>query len=119
MVKIKLFSLAFKGLSVISVSQPPLYIPNAPVELQCCEMALLDVLQTLLHLWVFALMGRKLWDITLVRVLFRACAHAQKVACYTHCSASSLFHLMYSRDLSMLAHREGLPSFYCSLHSIA
>ena len=62
MVKLKLFSLASKGLFEISVSLPPFYIPNAPTELQCYEMALLDALQTLLHLWAFALLGRKLWD---------------------------------------------------------
>ena len=37
MVKIKLFSLAFKDLFVISVSQPSLYIHCAPAELQCAE----------------------------------------------------------------------------------
>jgi len=41
-----------------------------------------------------------------------------KVASFTHSWASWLSRVMYPRDLSMLARKELLHSFHCSLHSI-
>lgn len=84
-----------KGLFEISVSQPPLYIPNAPAELQFLWNGTTWCSPNSPSPLGISPLGRKLWDTSFGQSAPQSLGPSSKDASNMHYSASCLFHLRY------------------------